>query len=112
MDNNIRIWFICFVVLFALSQLFDWVQQLSLPLPIYILGGAFLPASLFPQTLLDIAEFNPIFHMNEALTEISANNSEIADIASHLQFLAWFALIVVIGGCLSYRRMLMAERKL
>ncbi len=42
MDNNIRIWFICFVVLFALSQLFDWVQQLYLPLPIYILGGAFL----------------------------------------------------------------------
>ena len=42
MDKNIRIWFICFVVLFALSQVFDWVQQLSLPLPIYILGGAFL----------------------------------------------------------------------
>lgn len=37
-----RVWFICFVVLFALSRLFDWVQQLSLPLPIYILGGAFL----------------------------------------------------------------------
>ncbi len=42
MDNNIRIWFICFVVLFGLSQLFDWIQQISLPLPIYILGGAFL----------------------------------------------------------------------
>lgn len=42
MDNNIRVWFICFLVLFALSQLFDWVQQLSLPLPIYILGGVFL----------------------------------------------------------------------
>ncbi|MDY6898196.1 MAG: hypothetical protein SWZ49_08960 [Cyanobacteriota bacterium] len=37
-----RIWFICFVVLFAASQLFDWVQQFTLPLPIYILGGAFL----------------------------------------------------------------------
>lgn len=37
-----RVWFICFVVLFALAQLFDWVQQFSLPLPIYILGGAFL----------------------------------------------------------------------
>mgnify|MGYP001795826316 FL=1 len=48
--------------------------------PLLILGGAFLPASLFPQTLLDIAQFNPIFHMNEALTEISANNSKIADI--------------------------------
>lgn len=37
-----RIWFICFVVLFAASQLFDWVQQFTLPLPIYILGGTFL----------------------------------------------------------------------
>ena len=37
-----RVWFICFVVLFALAQLFDWMQQFSLPLPIYILGGAFL----------------------------------------------------------------------
>lgn len=42
MDKNIKIWFVCFVVLFALSQLFDWVQDFSLPLPIYILGGAFL----------------------------------------------------------------------
>lgn len=37
-----RVWFICFVVLFALAQLFDWIQQFTLPLPIYILGGAFL----------------------------------------------------------------------
>ncbi|MBV6627546.1 MAG: hypothetical protein KI793_32260 [Rivularia sp. (in: Bacteria)] len=37
-----KVWFICFVALFALSQLFDWVKDFSLPLPIYILGGAFL----------------------------------------------------------------------
>ncbi len=37
-----KVWFICFVVLFALAQLFDWIQQFTLPLPIYILGGAFL----------------------------------------------------------------------
>jgi hypothetical protein len=37
-----RVWITCFVVLFALAQLFDWVQQFSLPLPICILGGAFL----------------------------------------------------------------------
>ncbi len=42
MENNMKVWFICFVVLFALSQLFDWAQQFTLPLPIYILGGAFL----------------------------------------------------------------------
>ncbi|MDJ0737699.1 MAG: hypothetical protein QNJ47_27200 [Nostocaceae cyanobacterium] len=37
-----RVWLACFFVLFALAQFFDWVQQLSLPLPIYILAGAFL----------------------------------------------------------------------
>jgi len=29
-------------VLFALAELFDWVKEFTLPLPIYILGGAFL----------------------------------------------------------------------
>ncbi|QIR35630.1 hypothetical protein HCG51_01905 [Tolypothrix sp. PCC 7910] len=37
-----RVWLACFFVLFALAELFDWVQEFSLPLPIYILGGAFL----------------------------------------------------------------------
>jgi hypothetical protein len=37
-----RVWLACFVVLFALAELFDWVKEFSLPLPIYILGGAFL----------------------------------------------------------------------
>ncbi|MBE9057672.1 hypothetical protein [Sphaerospermopsis sp. LEGE 08334] len=37
-----RVWLACFFVLFALAEFFDWVKDLSLPLPIYILGGAFL----------------------------------------------------------------------
>lgn len=37
-----KVWLACIFVLFALAKLFDWVQELSLPLPIYILGGAFL----------------------------------------------------------------------
>ncbi|MCC5639616.1 hypothetical protein LC593_28085 [Nostoc sp. CHAB 5844] len=37
-----RVWLACFVLLFALAELFDWLQEFSLPLPIYILGGAFL----------------------------------------------------------------------
>lgn len=35
-------WIVCFFVLFALAELFDWVTQISLPLPAYIIGGAFL----------------------------------------------------------------------
>ncbi|MBD2493953.1 hypothetical protein [Nostoc sp. FACHB-280] len=37
-----KVWIACFVLLFALAELFDWLQEFSLPLPIYILGGAFL----------------------------------------------------------------------
>jgi len=36
------VWITCFVVIFALAQLFDWVQKFSLPLPICILGGVLL----------------------------------------------------------------------
>ncbi|WP_017317812.1 ABC transporter permease [Mastigocladopsis repens] len=80
--------------------------------PLLILGGVFFPASLFPKTLLDIAKFNPIYHMNEALLGASAQGNEVADIASHFQFLSIFALVMVIGGWLSYRRMLMVEKRL
>ncbi len=37
-----KVWLACFGVLFALAELYQWVKHLMLPLPIYILGGAFL----------------------------------------------------------------------
>lgn len=37
-----RIWLVCFGMLFAIAELYQWAKHLSLPLPIYILGGAFL----------------------------------------------------------------------
>jgi hypothetical protein len=37
-----RVWLACFFVLFALAEFFDWIKEWKLPLPIYILGGAFL----------------------------------------------------------------------
>ncbi|TAF10549.1 MAG: hypothetical protein EAZ77_02670 [Nostocales cyanobacterium] len=47
-----RVWLACFFVLFALAEFFDWVKELSLPLPIYILGGAFLAvASNYDQII-------------------------------------------------------------
>jgi hypothetical protein len=41
-DEKMRVWLACFFVLFALAEFFDWLQEFNLPLPIYILGGAFL----------------------------------------------------------------------
>ncbi|MBD2133567.1 MULTISPECIES: ABC transporter permease [unclassified Sphaerospermopsis] len=80
--------------------------------PLLILGGAFLPTSLFPQTLLDIARFNPIYHMNEALLGVWAKGANFHDIILHLWFLFWFAMIMLACGWVSYQRMLMVERKL
>ncbi|MBW4575066.1 MAG: ABC transporter permease [Aphanothece sp. CMT-3BRIN-NPC111] len=80
--------------------------------PLLMLGGAFLPASLFPKTLLDIAKLNPIYHMNEALLGVSAGGDGLTKIASHFWFLAGFAVLMVGGGWLSYRRMLRVERRL
>lgn len=80
--------------------------------PLLILGGAFLPTSLFPKSLLDIAKFNPIYHMNEALLGVSADGDGLSQIANHFWFLLVFTMLMVIGGWLSYRRMLMVERRL
>ena len=37
-----RIWLVGFGVLFAIAEIYQWAEHLSLPLPIYILGGVFL----------------------------------------------------------------------
>jgi ABC-2 type transport system permease protein len=80
--------------------------------PLLILGGAFLPTSLFPEKLLQIAKFNPIYHMNEALIAIWANDGGINDIQSHFIFLGFFSLIMVICGWFSYEQMLKTEKQL
>lgn len=79
--------------------------------PLLILGGAFLPSSLFPEKLLQIAQFNPIYHMNEALLKV-ANGDNIEQIEKHFSFLGIFAILMVGTGWLSYQRMLSVERKL
>ncbi len=80
--------------------------------PLLILGGAFLPTALFPKTLLDIADFNPIYHMNEALLGVSAKGDNLSVMGSHFWFLVGFAILMLGGGWLSYQRMLMVERRL
>lgn len=80
--------------------------------PLLILGGAFLPASLFPKTLVNIAKFNPIYHMNEALVAVSSQGKVMNEITAHLGFLFGFAVVMILGGWLCYKRMLILERNL
>jgi len=80
--------------------------------PLLILGGAFVPSFVFPKTLLSIAKFNPVYHMVKALSGVSDEGKKFADIELHFWFLYVFAILMVVAGWLSYRRMLSVERRL
>jgi len=80
--------------------------------PLLILGGAFLPTSLFPDSLQSIADYNPIYHMIAALSGISVSGDSLTEIHSHLWFLGMFAALMVIAGGWAYGRMLRLERRL
>ena len=80
--------------------------------PLLILGGAFLPTSLFPASLLTLAQWNPIYHMNEALTAVMTNGETAGDIADHLGILGGGAIAVTGLGWWSYQRMVRQERLL
>jgi len=80
--------------------------------PLLLLGGAFLPISLFPDTLLNLAAYNPVYHMIVALQGALIETEDFAAIAPHLIFLSSFAPLMVVAGWASYRRMLRLERRL
>ncbi|MBE7380963.1 MAG: ABC transporter permease [Leptolyngbya sp. SIO1E4] len=80
--------------------------------PLLILGGAFFPVSLFPDSLLALAEYNPIYHMIAALEGVTTVGEAFEAIAPHFWFLAIFAGAMIATGWLAYRRMLQLERQL
>lgn len=80
--------------------------------PLLILGGAFLPVRIFPDSLLRLARLNPIYHMNEALSEIILHPDHGDQAEPHLIFLAVFSTSMIVLGWLSYQRMVRVERRL
>jgi ABC-2 type transport system permease protein len=84
----------------------------SFGVPLLILGGVFLPSSLFPKELLNLAKYNPIYHMNEALIAVWAKGESLQQVNGHFRFLWIFSLVMVVGGWLAYRQMLHSERRL
>ena len=79
--------------------------------PLLVLGGTFFPVSILPSYLLTVAYLDPIFHMNQALKDVSALGKGVGDIATHLIFLAVFTALALLVGARSYRIMLLEEKK-
>jgi len=103
-----------FILGTQLAQRIEDVNTLvaTFGVPLLILGGVFLPISLFPDNLLTIARFNPIFHSNKALVSVWAKGENLTQIAPHFTFLLIFSLLMLIISWFSYQKMLISETKL
>ena len=71
-----------------------------------------MPVSIFPESLRNLAEFNPIHHINEALALVILAPVSSHDLWPHLNFLLVFSTVVVVSGWFSYWNMMMVERRL
>ena len=79
--------------------------------PLLVLGGTFFPVEVLPPFLLKVAFFNPVFHMNEALLAATVGGASREGIYEHLWVLAGFALLSLLLGVASYRRLLRVEQR-
>ena len=80
--------------------------------PLLMLGGAFIPTAFFPKKLLDLAEFNPIYHMNQCLVGVWDRGENLAQLDYHFWFLFWLSPLTIVVGWLAYKRMIMIEQRL
>jgi ABC-2 type transport system permease protein len=78
--------------------------------PLLALGGTFFPPSILPPYLRTVAQFDPIFHMNESLKSVAANGANAASIMHSLIVLGLFAIAALLLGALSYRHLLKVEQ--
>jgi hypothetical protein len=59
-----KVWITCFFVLFGTAELLQWIQKFSLPLPVFVLGGAFL-AIASNYSKLNNLPFHPDYEISE-----------------------------------------------
>ncbi len=84
----------------------------AIGVPLLVLGGTFFPPDMLPSYLYTATHLNPVFHMNEALNEVSASGAGWAAVSDHLVFLVIFSAVCLAAGTRSYRRMLAREARL
>ena len=77
--------------------------------PLLVLGGTFFTTDMLPPFLYTLAQFDPIFHMNQALRGAASGTSP-GGMVVNLVFLALFAPLSLTLGARSYASMLDRER--
>ena len=79
--------------------------------PLLVLAGTFFPIQLMPPLMLQLAWFDPVFHMNEALKAVALHGHGWQQLQGHLGFLLAFAAGSLALGVWSYRRLLGEEKQ-
>ncbi|MFM7365072.1 MAG: hypothetical protein ACKO11_11385 [Cuspidothrix sp.] len=72
-----KVWLVCFFVLFAGTELFKWLRSFPVPLPIYVLGGAFLAVvsnhdKIFGSYLKNVSGIN-LVELSEPLPKLESS---------------------------------------
>ena len=71
-----KVWITCFIVLFGTAELLQWIQQFSLPLPMFILGGAFLAIASNYDKLTSLP-FHPDYELPLSQQPVVSAGSEM-----------------------------------
>jgi ABC-2 type transport system permease protein len=100
----------CFGALFARRAEEVNGPVAAIGVPLLVLGGTFFPVAVLPPTLLAITHMNPVYHMNNALREVSADGAGLATIAPSAAFLLVTCLAALLAGGRAYAGLLRRER--
>jgi ABC-2 type transport system permease protein len=63
----------------------------AIGVPILVLGGTFFPLEIMPQAMQNLAQLNPILHMNQAFKGVAAYGKSFVDLRFELIFLWGFS---------------------
>lgn len=82
----------------------------AIGVPLLVLGGTFFPVKVLPPVLLAATHMNPVYHMNNALREVSANGASLEHVQSSVAFLLVACLAALLAGARAYAGLLQRER--
>jgi ABC-2 type transport system permease protein len=82
----------------------------AIGVPILVLGGTFFPLEIMPQAMQNLAQINPILHMNQAFKGVAAYGKNFVDILFELIFLLGFCGLCLTLGLGSYQQLLDSDK--
>jgi ABC-2 type transport system permease protein len=78
----------------------------AIGVPLLVLGGTFFPMEIMPQAMQNVAQLNPMLHMNQAFKGVAAYGKNFADLRFEIIFLVLFCGLSLALGVQSYRHLL------